>query len=255
MSMSENHDNLFQYTLRQGDTSLVLGHRLSEWCGHAPAMEEDVALANLALDFIGQARILLRYAGEVEDAGRSEDSLAYLRDGRDYRNLLLAEQPNGDFGMTITRQFLFDAWQLEYLKRLADSEDQLLAGYAAKATKEAVYHLRHSSEWMIRLGDGTEFSHGKVQTALNELWMYTGELFAMDEVDRAMVAAGIGVDTSSLRGDWDRTVNRVLQGATLARPEEGWMAAGGKTGTHTEYLGLMLAEMQSLHRAYPGCEW
>ena len=253
--MSENQQHLFQYTLRLGDTSLVLGHRLSEWCGHAPAMEEDVALANMALDFIGQARILFKYAAEVEDAGRSEDGLAYLRDGRDYRNLLLAEQPNGDFGMTITRQFLFDAWQLEYLKRLADSEDQLLAGYAAKATKEAVYHLRHSSEWMIRLGDGTEFSHDKVQTALNELWMYTGELFAMDEVDRAMVAARIGVDTSSLRGDWDRTVNRVLQGATLARPEEGWMAAGGKTGTHTEYLGLMLAKMQSLHRAYPGCEW
>ena len=254
-SKTSDGNALFQYVLRLGDTTLVLGHRLSEWCGHAPAMEEDIALTNMALDLIGQARILLKYAGEVEDRSRSEDDLAYLRDGREYRNVLLVEQPNNDFAFTIARQFLYEAWSMELLKHLSESGDELLAGYANKAIKECTYHLRHSSEWLIRLGDGTELSHDKAQAAVNELWTYTGELFAADDIDNAMVSAGIGVDPGTLKGDWDRTVNAVLEEATLARPEDGYMASGGKTGQHSEYLGHMLADMQYLQRAYPGCEW
>ena len=254
-SKTSDSNELFEYVLRLGDTTLVLGHRLSEWCGHGPAMEEDIALTNMALDLIGQARTLLKYAGEVEGKKRSEDDLAYLRDGREYRNVLLVEQPDNDFAFTIARQFLYEAWSMEFLKRLSESNDELLAGYATKALKECTYHLRHSSEWLIRLGDGTDLSHEKAQSAVNDLWTYTGELFSADDIDNAMVAAGIGVDPGSLKGDWDRAVNVVLEEATLERPEDGYMASGGKTGRHSEYLGHMLADMQYLQRAYPGCEW
>ncbi len=254
-SKTSDTNELFEYVLRLGDTTLVLGHRLSEWCGHGPAMEEDIALTNMALDLIGQARTLLKYAGEVEGKNRSEDDLAYLRDGREYRNVLLAEQPDNDFAFTIARQFLYEAWSMEFLKRLSESNDELLAGYATKALKECTYHLRHSSEWLIRLGDGTDLSHEKTQSAVNDLWTYTGELFSADDVDNAMVATGIGVDPGSLKGDWDRAVNSVLKEATLERPEDGYMGSGGKTGRHSEYLGHMLADMQYLQRAYPGCEW
>ncbi len=246
---------LFEYVLRLGDSCLILGHRLSEWCGHGPQLEEDIALANVALDLIGQARMLLSYGGEVEGAGRSEDDLAYLRDGTAYRNWLLVERPNGDYAYTTARQFLFDAFMHEFWRGLSESRDQHLADVAAKAMKENAYHLRHSSQWMIRFGDGTEESHDRVQNALNDLWAYTGELFESDEVDAQMCADGIGVGPELLKTGWDRTVDAVLGEATLKRPEDGWMHTGGKQGRHSEHLGLLLAEMQYLQRAYPGAEW
>lgn len=246
---------LFAYLLRLGDTSLVLGHRLSEWCGHGPAIEEDMALSNIALDLIGQARLVLTYAGEIEGAGRSEDDLAYLRDVLDYRNLLLVEQPNGDFARTMARQFLFDAFHVDLMARLAESRDQRLAAIAAKSVKEVTYHLRHSSEWVIRLGDGTDESHARMQAALDDLWMYTGEMFSMDQVDRTTIEAGIGVDLEGQKPGWDRRVDEVLAEATLRRPDDGWMHTGGKAGRHGEHLGYLLAEMQFLQRAYPGAAW
>lgn len=256
MSEAARNEALFDYLLRLGDTSLVLGHRLSEWCGHGPALETDMALTNVALDLIGQARQFLTYAGEVEARGRSEDDLAYLRDAHGYRNLLLVELPNEDFARTIARQFLFDAFNVELMAGLAaGSRDKRLAAIAAKAVKEVSYHARHSSEWMIRLGDGTETSHRKIQAALDDLWMYTGEMFAMDGVDDAMVAAGIGVDPVALKSRWDERVDEVLTEATVKRPEDGWMQTGGKAGRHTEHLGYLLAEMQFLQRAYPGAKW
>ena len=256
MSEVARNEALFDYLLRLGDTSLVLGHRLSEWCGHGPALETDMALTNVALDLIGQARQFLTYAGEVEGRGRSEDDLAYLRDAHGYRNLLLVELPNEDFARTIARQFLFDAFNVELMAGLAaGSRDERLAAIAAKAVKEVSYHARHSSEWMIRLGDGTGTSHRKIQAALDDLWMYTGEMFAMDGVDDAMVAAGIGVDPVALKSRWDERVDEVLTEATVKRPEDGWMQTGGKVGRHTEHLGYLLAEMQFLQRAYPGAKW
>ncbi len=255
MSEVARKEALFEYLLRLGDTSLILGQRLSEWCGHGPALEEDIALANIALDLIGQARQWLSYAGEVEGKGRDEDALAFLRDGHEYRNLLLVEQPNDDFACTIARQFLFDAGHVELMARLTESRDERVAAISAKALKEVSYHVRHSSEWLIRLGDGTEISHGKVQAALDDLWLYTGEMFVGDEIDEAMVAAGIGVDPAALRPGWDRRVDEVLEEATLRRPEDVWMDTGGKRGRHTEHLGHLLAEMQFLQRAYPGAKW
>ncbi len=252
----EQQAALFNYCLRLGDTNLVMGHRLSEWCGHGPVLEEDIALINVALDLIGQSRTILSYAGEVEGKGRSEDDLAYLRTEREYHNILLAEQPNGDFGGTIVRQFLFDVFHYYFLEALTASADETLAAYAAKSLKEVTYHLRHSSEWVIRLGDGTEESHQRVQEPLNELWRYTGEMFAMNEVDEVLVAAGIGVDLAALQPKWEGRVNAVLAEATLQCPESGWMAQGGKLeGRHTEHLGFMLAEMQYLPRTYPDAQW
>ncbi len=248
-------DALFEYVLRLGDTCLVLGHRLSEWCGHGPALEEDIALTNIALDLIGQASMLLTYAGELAGEGRSEDDLAYLRDGLEYRNLLLAEQPIEDYGYTITRQLLFDAFMVELWERLAASSDEHLAAIAAKCLKESRYHLQHSSQWLVRLGDGTDFSHEKMQKALADLWMYTGELFEMDEVDERMAAARIGVDLAAIKPVWDQRVDAVLAEATLERPEDRWMQSGGKSGRHSEHLGPMLAQMQYLQRSHPGASW
>lgn len=252
---SSSGAGLFEYLLRLGDTSLVLGHRLSEWCGHGPQLEEDLALANIAIDLIGQARMLLQYAGEVEGRGRSEDDLAYLRDGREYRNLLLVELPNGHYGDTVARQFLYDAFAMELWSDLTRSRDERLAAIAGKAVKEHEYHWRHSSGWMIRLGDGTEESHAKMQASLERLWPYTGELYTPDAVDEAMHAAGIAPDLAAIATRWRARIAPVLAEATLVRPEDGWMQKGGKTGRHSEHLGRMLAEMQSLHRAYPGAKW
>jgi ring-1,2-phenylacetyl-CoA epoxidase subunit PaaC len=246
---------LFEYLLRLGDTSLVLGHRLSEWCGHGPALEEDLALANIALDLIGQARLLLEYAGKVEGRGRSEDDLAYLRDGREYRNLLLVEQPNGHYGDTIARQFLFDAFAVELWGDLSRSSDVQLAAIAAKAVKEHEYHWRHSSGWLIRLGDGTEESRAKMQASLERLWIYTGEMFADDEVEQAVRSGGIGPDVAALAPRWNARIDPVIADATLTRPVAGWMQRGGKQGRHSEHLGHLLAEMQSVHRAHPGAKW
>jgi ring-1,2-phenylacetyl-CoA epoxidase subunit PaaC len=242
-------------TLRLADNALVLGHRLSEWSSKAPTLEEDIALSNIALDLIGQARALLAHAAAVEGNGRDEDQLAFLRDAHEYRNVLLVERANGDFALTMARQLFYSAFAEPHWTALAASKDAELAGIAAKAAKECAYHRRHAAEWVIRLGDGTEESRRRMQGALDELWMYTGELFECDETDRAMVRAGIGIDASTLRPAWDRTIGEVLAEAGLARPKDGWMASGGRLGHHTEHLGPMLAEMQFLQRAYPRAKW
>jgi len=245
----------FRYVLRLADTSLVLGQRLGEWVGHAPALEEDLALANIALDLIGQARLLLGYAGEIEGRGRDEDALAFLRDAPEFYNVSLAEQPNGDFGRTIVRQFLLDAWQLELYQALAASTDARLAEIAAKAVKETRYHLRFSAGWLVRLGDGTAESHGRVEQALEALWRFTDELLAPDALDEEMAAAGIGPSLAMLRPRWEERVAAVLKEATLKRPEASQYPWHGKRGVHSEYLGHMLAEMQHLPRTFPGATW
>jgi ring-1,2-phenylacetyl-CoA epoxidase subunit PaaC len=248
-------DTLFEWLLRRGDTALVLGHRVSEWCGHSPALEEDIALANVALDLIGQARMWLGLAGEIEGKGRGENELAYLRDAWDFRNFLLAEQPNGDFGQTLMRQFLIDAYQVPLLEALKSSKDERIAAIAAKAGKEVAYHLDRSADLVIRLGDGTEESHRRMQQALEALWSYTGEMFASDAIDTAMAEAGLAPDAASLKAEWKETVEAVLDEATLTLPESDFAHMGGLTGRHSEHLGHMLAEMQFLQRAYPGATW
>ena len=244
---------LVAFALRQADDSLVLGHRLSEWCGYAPALEEDVALANLGLDLLGQARSLYQLAAEAEGAGHDEDALAYLRDDRQYRNLLLLEQPNGDFAQTIARGFLYAAFVDPWWRLLTGSTHPGLAAVAAKAERESAYHLRHTAEWMIRLGDGTAESHRRAQAALDRLWPYTGEMF--DPEDVALVADGTAPDPAALRPAWDRSVDEVLAEATLNRPERPQNQRGGRTGRHTEHLSRLLAEMQTLPRTYPGARW
>jgi ring-1,2-phenylacetyl-CoA epoxidase subunit PaaC len=248
-------ENLFEYVLRLGDDSLILGHRVSEWCGHGPILEEDIALTNIALDLIGQATSLLEYAGKIEGKGRDGDALAFLRYDRDYKNLLLVEQPNGDFGQTIMRQFLFDAYRKPLFERLQQSKDKKLAAIAEKSLKETKYHLKHSSEWVIRLGDGTEESKERIQTALNDLWKYTHELFIQDPVEMALQAEGVIPSMEDVEQDWTSHVHAVLQEATLSIPENGWKREGGRRGMHSEHLGYLLAEMQYMQRAYPNMEW
>lgn len=248
-------DAFVDWLCRMGDNCLILGHRVSEWCGHAPVLEEDIALANTALDLIGQAQLWLGLAGEVEGRGRTADDLAYLRDAGQFRNVLLVERPNGDFGNTLMRQFLFDAWHMEMLRALQSSSDDRVAGIAAKAAKEVAYHLERSADLVIRLGDGTEESHARMQKALDRLWPYTGELFMGDAVDEAMGAAGIAPDPGGLKPAWDRTLAEVLAEATLVQPQGSFQQRGGKQGRHTEALGFILAEMQFLQRAYPGAVW
>ena len=244
-----------QYVLRLADTSLVLAQRLGEWVGHAPALEEDLGLANLALDLLGQGRLLLARAAALEGRGRSEDDLAFLRDESEYRNLTLVEQPNGDFAATIARQFLMDAWQQELYGALGRSSDAELAAIATKALRETAYHLRYSSGWLIRLGDGTDESHARAQSALDRLWPFTRELFDADEVDRAAAAAGVGPEPGTLLPAWSARVDVVLAEATLARPADAPFPWYGKQGRHSEHLGYLLAEMQSLYRAHPGAAW
>jgi ring-1,2-phenylacetyl-CoA epoxidase subunit PaaC len=246
---------LCRYVLRLADTSLVLGQRLGEWIGYAPALEEDLGLANLALDLIGQARLLLSYAGEIEGRGRDEDALAFLRDAPEFVNLTLAEQPNGDFADTIVRQWLIDAWQLEIYTDLAGSADSRLAAIAAKALKETRYHYRFSSGWLIRLGDGTEDSRRRAQRALDSLWRFTAELFAADEVDERIAAAGIAPSLAAAAGRWEARVSADLRAATLTAPKLQPYRWHGKRGVHTEHLGHLLGEMQHLQRTYPGVQW
>ena len=248
-SISVQETPLVLFTLRRADDALVLGHRLSEWCGHAPTPEEDIALANMGLDLLGQARSLYQYAAEAEGAGHDEDGMAYLRDAPQYRNLLLLEQPNGDFAQTIVRQFLYAAYVDPWWRAMMASTDPTLAAIAAKAEKETAYHLRHASEWMIRLGDGTAESHRRAQAALDRLWPYTGEMFEPDGLP------GIAADPAPLRAVWDTTVAGILGEATLTRPAGTWMQRGGRTGRHSEHLGFMLAEMQHLQRSHPGAAW
>jgi len=246
---------LFDYTLRLADTALVLGHRLSEWSGHAPILEEDIALANLALDLIGQSRSFYDHAGAIEGKGRDENALAYLRLEPEWKNLLIVEQPNGDFAATILRQFLVAAFLHPYYRGLAASKDETLAAIAAKAEKEMAYHLRHCGEWVIRLGDGTDESHRRIAEALAELWPFTGEMFEVDASERALIDTGIAVDPASVRAEWEQTVDHVFAEATLARPRDGWMQTGGRNGQHTEHLGHLLSELQYMQRAYPGQTW
>lgn len=246
---------LFEAVVALGDDALVLGHRLSEWSGKAPTLEEDLALSNLALDLIGQARLLYAYAGEIEGKGRSEDRLAYFRDEPDFRNVLLVEQPNGDFATTIVRHVLTASFLHPYYEALSGSADPRLAEIGAKAVKEMAYHVRHAGEWLIRLGDGTEESHRRAAAALDALWGFSGELFEHPEGERGLVTAGILPDRSALRGAWDRTIDHILAEATLARPPPRYMQRGGREGRHSEHLGHLLAELQVLARAHPDATW
>jgi ring-1,2-phenylacetyl-CoA epoxidase subunit PaaC len=245
----------YRYLLRLADSALVLGHRLTEWSSRAPTLEEDIALSNIALDLIGQARAVYGRACALAGDGRDEDALAFLRDAHEFLNVQLVERPNGDFADSMARQLCYSAFAVPLWQALTRSRDAELAGIAAKAEKECAYHLHHSSEWVIRLGDGTAESKSRMQRAIDGIWMFTGELFEVDDVDRAMIAAGIAADAAQLRPAWSETVGAVLAEATLTRPSDGWTISGGRRGTHTEHLGHMLAQMQFLKRAYPGATW
>jgi len=254
---------LFDYLLRLADTDLVLAQRLGEWVGKGPVLEEDIALTNVGLDLIGQARLWYAHAGDVEarlaGRGRTEDELAFLRDGAAYRNVQLVEQPNGSYADTTARQFYFDQWHLRVLHALKTSRDGRVAEIAAKSLKEVAYHVERSADWIVRLGDGTDTSHERMQAALDELWPYTGELFAVDAVEQALIDAGIAADLGVLHGPWRDAIARVCAEATLTMPAGEWMQGGGgrggKQGVHTEHLGRLLAEMQHLQRTYPGATW
>ena len=249
-------DNKVNYLLRLGDNAMVLSQRLCEMCGKGPALEEDMALSNVSLDLLGQTRMWYTYAAELEGAGRDEDKLAYLRDAQDYKNVLLVEQPNGNYAHTLVRQFFFDTWHYFLIGALTKGSDPRIAEIAEKSLKEVTYHLRRSGDLIVRLGDGTDVSHQFTQTAVDELWMYTGEVFNYDAVDDVMVAEGVAPPAAMLREQWLSHVSDILGEATLAMPPaDAWMQKGGKQGRHSEHLGYLLAEMQFLQRAYPGSEW
>ena len=254
-SISVSETPLVLYALRRADDALVLGHRLSEWCGHAPMLEEDMALANMGLDLLGQARELYGYAAKIEGSGNDEDKFAYLRDVRQYRNLLLLEQPNGDFARTMARQFFYAAFADLYWRAMMKSGDTTLAAIAAKSEKESAYHLRHSSEWMVRLGDGTEESHRRTQTAIDDLWAYTGEMFEVDDSERGLIVNKVAIDPATLRPRWLKTISDVVSEATLTLPQSEWMQQGGRSGRHSEHLGHLLSELQSMQRTFPGATW
>jgi len=248
------HD-LFRYVLRIGDDNLVLGQRLSAWCGHGPSLEEDIALTNIALDCFGQATGLLGLAGELEGKGRDADDLAFHRDAREFLNAMLVELPNGDYAKTIARQFLYDAFGYHQFEALAGCGIEDLAGIAAKGVKEVRYHLRHAGEWLVRFGDGTEESHGRAQEAIDALWSYTGELFHTDDGVQRLVKEGLAADPEAIRPRWEEMVRSVLERATLRTPEDAHMHRGGREGVHTEHLGHLLAEMQILPRTFPDAKW
>lgn len=250
-------NSLFNYSLHLADNSLIMGHRLSEWAGHGPMLEQDIALSNIALDLIGQARNFYQYAATLKDNSVTEDSLAYLRDAREFKNLLITEIPNGDWAKTIMKLFLFSTRQFYFYQKLIYSTDKQLAAIAEKSIKEVTYHVRWSSEWVIRLGDGTEESNKRIKSALEEVWPFTGEMFEPAAYEILLLNKQISVDVSKVKNDWMNKIKNILEEATLQYPEDKntWMQTGGKNGTHTEYLGYLLAEMQFLQRAYPGCEW
>jgi ring-1,2-phenylacetyl-CoA epoxidase subunit PaaC len=243
------------YTLRIADDCLVLSHRLAQWSSWAPTLEDDIALTNIALDLLGQARAMYARTAELDGTGRSEDDYAYMRDEREFVNCLLVEQEKGDFATTIVRQLLCSTYQLAQWQELTGSNDDQVAAIAAKAVKETAYHRDHATDWTLRLGDGTDESHGRMRDALAALWPYTSELFESDSVTREAAALGVGPDTETLRPEWHAYVRRVLADATLAVPESTWTPTGGRQGLHTEPFGYMLAEMQHLHRSYPGVTW
>lgn len=249
-------DPFFQWLLRCGDNALILSQRLSEWCGKGPALEEDMAVTNVALDLLGQATLWLSLAAEIEGSGRDEDQLAFLRDAHAFRNVLLVEQPNGDYGDTLMRQFFFDAWHYFFLQALHHSADTRVAAIAEKSIKEVRYHLRRSGDLIVRLGDGSAESHARLQRSADQLWLYTGELFAADALDTTMTQQGIAPDLAQLRQSWLAHVGEIFQEASLRLPDpSAWMQSGGKTGRHSEHLGFLLAEMQFLQRAYPDSTW
>ncbi len=244
-----------KYIIRLADDALILGQRLSEWCGHGPILEEDIALANISLDYIGQATNLFKQASVADELGRDEDALALARMESEYNNALLLELPNGDYAFTIARQYYYTSFYLLFLERLKQSSDSFLAGFAEKSIKEVRYHVQHAGDWMLRMGDGTEESHTRIQEALHQLWPYLGELFEMDDVERATVEEGYGVDRSLLLDEWKMKLSDLLSEATLTLPESAWHHTGGRHGRHTEQMGFLLAEMQFLQRAYPGAKW
>jgi ring-1,2-phenylacetyl-CoA epoxidase subunit PaaC len=256
LPMNTQLDKALQnYCIALGDDSLVLGHRISEWCRNGPFLEEDLALTNVALDFIGRARMFYAYAAELEGHKRSEDDIAFLRDCREYRNLLINELPNGDFAFTLARQLMIDVYDMGFFTELAQSQDEMLAAIAAKAIKESHYHLRRSKDWIKRLGDGTEESHLRVQKAFNQLWAYWPEMFEMSDAEQQLLEAGIAVDRSALKADWQAKMHAIMQESTLTIPGDDLIIGGGRDGMHTEHLGFLLAEMQFLQRAYPGQQW
>ena len=246
--------SLFTYTLRIADSSLILGQRMSEWCSNGPTLEEDIAMSNISLDMFGQANGFYQYAAQL-DSTKSADELAFRRNEREFFNHQLVEQENGNFGNTMVRNFLHDVFNFLFYTELSKSKDETLSALASKSLKEVKYHLRHSSNWLIRLGDGTRESNTKTQVALDELWMYTGELFEMDDLDTELLNSGVAVDNSALKSEWDTMVNNILIKAKLTRPEDAYMTTGGKKGIHSEYLGFILSEMQFLQRAYPDAKW
>ena len=252
---SQSNTALINYCIALGDDSVTLGHRLSEWCSNGPFLEEDLALTNVSLDFIGRARMFFSYAAELEGNDRSEDDIAYLRDCREYRNLLINELPNGDFAFTMARQLMVDVYDIGFFTGLAKSKDAMLAAIAAKAIKESRYHLRRSEDWVKRLGDGTEESHERTQTAFNELWAYFPEMFVMTGEEQQLYNSGIAVDRGALEENWTSTMHAILKEATVSIPAHDWSIGGGRDGIHTEHLGFMLAEMQFLQRTYPGQQW
>jgi ring-1,2-phenylacetyl-CoA epoxidase subunit PaaC len=245
----------FEFCVRLGDSALILGHRLSEWCGHAPILEEDIAITNVALDFVGLSRNWLTYAAQIQNEGKTEDDLAYLRDVVEYRNALLTEQPNGDFAVTMTRQFFYDMFSHYFYYELCNSHDLTIKGIAEKAVKEIDYHLRHSTEWMYRLGDGTEESHQRTQDAVDELWMFTGDMFDTNKGYQLLLDNKVVPNMELIKQQWTSKVNEVFAKATLSVPQNNFMQRGSLKGSHTEHLGFLLAEMQYLQRSYPKSEW
>lgn len=246
---------LYEYVLRMADNCLILGQRLAEWCGHGPVLEQDIAMTNISLDLIGQARNYYQYAAEIKGGNTTEDDIAYLRDDLEYRNLLLLEQPNSDFAQTVIRQFIFDTFHLAFLDKMTKSTDAKLTSITQKSIKEVTYHLRWSSQWILRLGDGTEESHHKTQNALNDLWMYAFESVEADDLDKEMAAESIGVNLEEIKDQVYHDIVSTLKEATLDIPESSFVQKGGKQGIHTEYLGYILAEMQHLQRTHPGAKW
>ena len=248
-------DNLVQYIYGIADNALILGQRLGELCGHGPSLETDIAMTNISLDLLGQVRSYYQYAAQLQGGDVTEDTIAFLRLEREYRNVLLVEQPNTDFAYSITRQFLFDIFHLALLEELQKSQDEMLSAIAKKSIKEVLYHTRFSSDWIRRLGDGTEESHNRIQTAMNDLWVFTDELFHQTEADKAMVAEGIGVDVTTLKTGFYQKVSAVLAEATLETPTIEYFQKGGKLGVHSEHMGYLLADLQYMQRTYPNMNW
>jgi ring-1,2-phenylacetyl-CoA epoxidase subunit PaaC len=253
--MNSQKEILVQYCLRLADSPLVLGQRMAEWCSNGPLLEEDIAMTNISLDLFGQARAMYDYIVSIEQNGKTEDDYAFLRNEREYYNNLLAERPNGDFGQTVMRNFFYSAFYYHFFKKLAESKDERLSAHAQKSLKETTYHLRHSAEWVVRLGDGTEESHQRIQSSANDLWAYTGDLFEMNEIDQQLIEKGIAVDLNTIKPLWKSTIEEVFSRATLSVPVDGYMHSGRLEARHSEYLGHLLSEMQYLQRSYPDAKW